>query len=392
MSANQLDPVRDGRSPSEVLFKTLAIYVTTTGAVGHLTSLRKISDSHRAVAEAEVLGFLIYPTLPIASTLYHTWKTAQLWLRHRRGPSSRQPRNGIVSNAIFYASACLGARAIFSRDGTEQLDGADSALLHQIAFSDRITSKTRKYDMRWLGRLVLLTALLVQAIATSILGIRRCLHVEALTATDVRNMYLALGGSWAEVVAIALTCINRDWCFDRGAHDAFFLDTANRYQLLLHYFDGIHAFRSSDPAIIIQLSLASWILRIVNLLHVLLRQQHARTRLLEAFLLELYGDDFSIVMAAFMLFHPLVPLVSVTFWSPLVPFCVVLLAPGTRHRLVDTVYDFFAFSAVLWDVITALCAVLWLVMDLRRISRARETGIWNEALWQDAWATFLWAF
>jgi hypothetical protein len=194
----------------------------------------------------------MFPALPIASALYDTWKTAQLGLRHWGGTSSR-PRNGLPSNAMFYISACLGARAVLSPDGTQQEEGADSALLHRITFSDRTTSKTRAFDLRWFGRIVLLTILLTQAIATSILGIRRCLHDGAFTANDVRNMYLAFGRGWAEMVAIALTFLNRDWYFDGVARNAF---SADRGQLFEMVFEGLYTVQSLNHPTIPQLRLA----------------------------------------------------------------------------------------------------------------------------------------
>jgi hypothetical protein len=163
-----------------VLFKTLAVYAATTGAVGHLISLRKVSDSEQAIAEIEVLRFLILPPMPLPSMLYHTWQTGRLGLRRWQAKFARSGKV-FVRSAMLYVSACLGARATSSADGTEQPEGADSILLHQIALSDRIISKTREFSLCWLGRLILLAALLAQAVAKSIHVMCGCLHDYALT-------------------------------------------------------------------------------------------------------------------------------------------------------------------------------------------------------------------
>jgi hypothetical protein len=401
MSSSKLDPVRDGRSPSEVLFKTLAIYAATAGAVGHLTTLRKTSDSEEAVAEMEVLGFLFFPTMPLASTVHHTWRTARLGLRHWQAKFARSG-NGFGGNMMLYVSACLGARAIFSVHGAEQPEGADSILLYRVAYSDRITSTTCEFNLRWFGRLLILAALLAQAAATFILGVRRCLHDQALTATDVRNMFLAFGGAWAEMLAISLTLINRDWYVEREARHAV---TTNRVQLSEIIFDGLYAVQSSNHLTTSQLKLASWALKALNLAHVTFREAGALImgtfmsfRSLDQFLFSvdesLHYTLMCIIVGPFIWVHPLVPLDMFTSFAYIIPLSAVLssIGRGRRLRNGDWLHGWLSTVAVGVDIVTTLAAILWLVLDLRRIAYARKTGIWDEMLWQDEWATFLWAF
>jgi hypothetical protein len=401
MSSSRLDPVRDGRSPSEVLFKTLAIYAATTGAVGHLTTLRKTSHSEEGVAEMEVLGFLVFPTLPLASTVYHTWRTSRLGLRHWQAKFARSG-NGFAGNAMLYVSACLGARAIFSIHGTEQPEGTDTILLHRVTYSDRIISTTCEFNLRWFGRLLLLIALFAQAVATFILGVRRCLHDQALTATDVRNMFLAFGGGWAEMLAISLTVMNRDWYVEREAGHAITADQVHRSEIA---FDGLYAVQSSNQLITTQLKLASWIFKAVNLAHASFREPSSLKmatfmsfRSLGPFL---FSVDESLnykllymVVGVFIWVHPLVPLDIFSSFTYIIPLSAILssIGRGRRLRNGDWLHLSLSVLTVGLDLLTTLAAILWLVLDLRRIAYARKTGIWDEVLWQDEWATFLWAF
>jgi hypothetical protein len=133
---------RSTRSPSEIIFKTLAITITTVTAAGHLTTLRRISRKDSADAIVAVLGFVLVPVLPFASLLLNSWKASRL-LYLRRGEKF---------DGVFYLSAALGVRATVI--GTEE-DAEESVPLLRADYG-RLVRRRWRYGSRWFGRLVVL--------------------------------------------------------------------------------------------------------------------------------------------------------------------------------------------------------------------------------------------
>lgn len=69
--AEYLIGTRSTRSTYEIIWKTIAIDITTNTASGHLTTLLSISKLNKSNIFANVVFFLLLPTLPCAALLYY---------------------------------------------------------------------------------------------------------------------------------------------------------------------------------------------------------------------------------------------------------------------------------------------------------------------------------
>jgi predicted small integral membrane protein len=92
--------------------------------------------------------------------------------------------------------------------------------------------------------------------------------------------------------------------------------------------------------------------------------------------------------------NPLAPLNTWIFLIYAIPLLAILLLVGTGTQFGHRFWlpDSFSRFAVCLDLFVFTGAILWLVLDIRLTMHARKFGMWYEALWQDEWAAFLWAF
>jgi len=195
---------RQTRSPSEVIFKTLAITTTTGIAAGHLTTLRRISRKDSADAILTVLGTLLLPALPLASIIRNSWSAFRfLYNREQFDP-------------MFFLSAALGVRA--TEIGTDE----DARLSIPLLRADyaRLLRHRKRYDSRWVGRMMVLLLFAAQAVMTVVLARRRIQYEggSAFTSWDVYNSRIALGGIITAVSSICLAVLNTSWHIDVVPH------------------------------------------------------------------------------------------------------------------------------------------------------------------------------
>ena len=97
----------DGRPTSslaELLFKAVVITTTINIAAGHLTTLRTISLKYKTDIFTLVIGFLLLPTLPLASLLCCFWRSVWKALCNRR--------TGPGGDFLYYVCATLGMEVV----------------------------------------------------------------------------------------------------------------------------------------------------------------------------------------------------------------------------------------------------------------------------------------
>lgn len=90
------------RSIPEMGIRTFAIHIACSASFGHLLSLRNFSRGRSALLLLYVVGFVLFPTMPLAQLLRQIRSAiSALFLKHRPNRSVR-----------YYASACLGMHSI----------------------------------------------------------------------------------------------------------------------------------------------------------------------------------------------------------------------------------------------------------------------------------------
>jgi hypothetical protein len=209
---NQTLPERNGsddwplRSVKETILRSVAIHLATSASYGHLMSLQQISSSRKSggwmLLLLAMLGFLLFPTLPIAQTMRRIRGALRL-ARKRRG-------RGMLSQ--LFVVSCLGV-VLTSADGR----------------TDNLRPHQKSYSIKWFGRMLLLLLLIVQYCGTIFLWIRRFRQVKGfcLWALDNRNLESVLGGLWAVLLCAGIRLVNTEWK-DRRDHNGRLSDDEER--------------------------------------------------------------------------------------------------------------------------------------------------------------------
>jgi hypothetical protein len=122
------------RGIKEILIKTFAIHFTAVAAVGHLMSLRNLPHKHSAALLFYIIGFFLFPVLPVAQLLRQLRSTIVLGFNRRR--------RGLT----YYLSTCCGMYA--AKSDPEQT--IETIPLIKVD-ADRIGRKRGLYNALWLG-------------------------------------------------------------------------------------------------------------------------------------------------------------------------------------------------------------------------------------------------
>lgn len=182
------------RSVKETLIRSFAIHFIAAATVGHLMTLQNFSHKRSATLLFCIIAFLLFPMLPLAQVLRQLRSTVALSFNRRR--------RGLT----FYASACCGMYTTKSEQTveTEPIIKTDP---------ERIRRRRASYNALWLGRVVVLLALIVQYCGTAVLWLRRARRVISvrLWAIDTRNLEMALGGLTAVISSLVISLINTEW-------------------------------------------------------------------------------------------------------------------------------------------------------------------------------------
>lgn len=157
---------QNGRTLSDVLLKTIITNATVLPIIGHLTSLRRLPAP---LAAWSVWNFVLFPLHPLSELLADSYRS--IISRH----FSKGKYAGCRGSFKYHLAASLGARAL--KEGKDH----DSAKYLLLVDPHQVECKYCPRDLKWLGRVCLLLAFLIQASSAMMLGFRRLLHSRALT-------------------------------------------------------------------------------------------------------------------------------------------------------------------------------------------------------------------
>ena len=157
-----LDPFWSGQSSAvrgmkETLIRSLGIQVVALASYGHLLSLQDMPRSGSLHLILLPLFFFLHPELAIVQLLVRTIVVSFRALRNGRTPFR------------YFLGACFGMHARCSPSSDQTTPLLD--IPHQ-----ELQSEVGKYGVLWIGRLVLLLALLAQYSGSAVLWFRRTSH------------------------------------------------------------------------------------------------------------------------------------------------------------------------------------------------------------------------
>lgn len=202
------------RTVTETTLRSFALHFVATAAFGHLLTLQNRIHTGQKTAALEIVMFIFLPTLPLAQLLQNIY-----WLFRRRPP---------YVNVSIYLALALGVKLPGSSDG----NGGVS--YHSVI------RKTMPYGILWVGRSLVLCALLTQFTGTIFLWYRRAqspvgLHRKffeecqgrpmeskicrdrplwpwnKLWAIDSRNFEVALAGLVIILSSLIIHMLNAEW-------------------------------------------------------------------------------------------------------------------------------------------------------------------------------------
>ncbi|KAF2676259.1 hypothetical protein K458DRAFT_397146 [Lentithecium fluviatile CBS 122367] len=215
MSRSQLDPfipqsmeVPAERTRVELIVKTLALHLAVISSAGHLTSLQNQSRRHSRATLWQLAWLIAVPTYPIATLVDRSIRCARM-----------MRKEGRQSVSLGY---CLGAvsgmhaeKRLVVAGGEEHVE---SVPLIEVRVGD-VRSIRQARDWVWIGRMVILLALMTQSVATLVLSGRR-LNAEQLCEIDIRNAMMALGGLFVQLISAFILLRNERWEFIPGIEHA----------------------------------------------------------------------------------------------------------------------------------------------------------------------------
>jgi hypothetical protein len=181
------------RSVGETLIRPFALQFAAVATVGHLLSLRNSPYKRSTTLLLYMAEFLLFPMLPLAQLLRQ--------LRSAIALSFDGRRRGVT----FYASACC--RMYIVKSG-QAVDAEPIIEIDPL----KIQRKRALYDVLWLGRIVVLLALVVQYCGVVVPSFRRQNYYRAKEwQIDIRNLVIALTGLIALISSLAISLINTEW-------------------------------------------------------------------------------------------------------------------------------------------------------------------------------------
>jgi hypothetical protein len=182
------------RTIPEMCIRTFAIHIASSAAFGHLLSLRYFSRKRSALLLLYIIGFVIFPTIPLAQLLRQVRSaTSVSFLKRRLNRSVR-----------YFASTCLGMHIIPPENG-----GNGEALVDTDP--SQVQCRQAPYNILWLGRMIILIGLLVQYCGTILLYVRRLHTGYRVWSVDTRNFEITLGGFIVVVCSLGISLLNTDW-------------------------------------------------------------------------------------------------------------------------------------------------------------------------------------
>ena len=181
------------RSIEQTVIKSLALHLAAAASFGHLSSLRNAPEKRQVRLLLYVAAFLLFPLLPIAQFLRRLCLVM--------APSFLKRHPGIT----LCIGSCCGMYAAKSGDSDkrEALTTIDQGVL--------IRRDRAPYNLVWLGRVVILLALMVQYCGSIVLWYRRVWLPVRVWAIDTRNFEVALGGLITVTLSLAISILNTEW-------------------------------------------------------------------------------------------------------------------------------------------------------------------------------------
>ena len=189
------------------LIKSLAVHLTSAASFGHLLSLRNISNGGSVILLVHIIAVVLFPLLPVAQALRQLCFAMALSFQKR-------PLDVRFSIAVF-----CGMHATNSAQ-----EGLNEPLRRLVEMDRSRLCRTRApYGYLWLGRVVVLLALLAQYCGTILIWWRRTSRAPYVRvwAIDIRNLEVALGGCFTIFSSLVISFLNTRWkVVDESEHDS----------------------------------------------------------------------------------------------------------------------------------------------------------------------------
>ncbi|PVH74602.1 hypothetical protein DL98DRAFT_658674 [Cadophora sp. DSE1049] len=214
----------DPRTFQQILVSFFAIRISIIAAAGHLTSMRNLGSQSQLI---RVLGFAVMPTLPIANLAYRALLVLSVHITRHSLPSQRT-RSALEARFPYYISSILGSRATVEGASLAESESSSVDLLEKHP-TDLIRT-TQSRNLRWISRLLVMSAILAQGIAAVTIWSRRTFPTLAddidmwtmmymgwpsmkhkSAAFDVFNGAYAIGGIVTIIHSILLSVCNWKW-------------------------------------------------------------------------------------------------------------------------------------------------------------------------------------
>lgn len=179
------------RASPEMLIRSLGIHIIALASYGHLLSLQGGTTLQSPYRYFSMVFVFLFPQLPGVQILFRTVRMSARAIHTRR-----------VSIGYFLA-ACSGCHVM--RGGLMiPIDDIER---------ERVQSRSRKYNIIWTGRLVLLLALSTQFVGSLTLCLRaiRFRLGGVGNDLDLQNGQVIFGGLCATLNSVCITLLNRDW-------------------------------------------------------------------------------------------------------------------------------------------------------------------------------------
>ncbi len=209
------------RSLADIIGKTLTIHIFPLAMFGHYMSLCGVPSTKLSVAL--LFSFLGSPLSYAYLFLFRVLKLVVRRICQRR----------VQGDWAYYLSACFGAWAVFVDPTTgsrsPNREKPDAIPLIFVDFND-VQRTSEEYNKKWFGRLGVILTILVQAIATSVLYVRR-VKSNACAHIDIINGTIGLGTSFIQVSSLVIHILNFTW---QVSTDAWSVKRRRHY---LHYED-----------------------------------------------------------------------------------------------------------------------------------------------------------
>jgi len=198
----------DGRTPTEVIVKTIALHIAVVASAGHLMSLQRMSTKSTRRIVRYFLWFLIVPTFPFAELADRFIRCARVLHGSLRARSS--------VDVSYCLGGLLGVHAeLRPLPGIEQ---CASVPLFDVPIKD-LRKVPQDRGWLWIGRYTVLLCLMAQSAATLVLSGRR-LKADALSEVDVRNASVALGGVVVQIMSTCILLMNQRWEYEPSPTEA----------------------------------------------------------------------------------------------------------------------------------------------------------------------------